>query len=277
MRPGGGFGDVTVILTQCGRSPATVVDRLKVPGLLPYEGRAFFAARVGGAKADHDIDNVHVQFMSLTQNILAFSSGCARVFETAGHVELTVSRAGAPGSPVTVNYATIPNSGTAEPDDYTAMSGTLTFGAGEITKTLRVPILEDAIKEGHENFLLSLSDPNGAVLGGPAYANVTIVDDETAREEGYWGDVLPSQVLPIHAHLLPTGKVLYWDRHDEQKGWEGRPQLWDPATEMVAATTVPTLTYDIFCAGHSFLEDGRLLVSGGHITDAEGEDAGQYL
>jgi hypothetical protein len=38
--------------------------------------------------------------------------------------------------------------------------------------------------------------------------------------------------------------------------------LWDPATD--ALTPLPKAGYNIFCAGHSFLADGRLLVAGGH-------------
>ena len=48
--------------------------------------------------------------------------------------------------------------------DYTATSGTLTFAAGETSKTVSVPILDDAIDEGMEYFLLRFSNPRGAGL-----------------------------------------------------------------------------------------------------------------
>ena len=52
----------------------------------------------------------------------------------------------------------------------------------------------------------------------------------------------------------------------------GRPgnqgYLWDPATQ--AITALPNAGYDLFCAGHAFLADGRLLVAGGHILDNVG-------
>ena len=48
--------------------------------------------------------------------------------------------------------------------DYTATSGTLTFAAGETSKTVSVPILDDAIDEGMEYFLLRFSNPQGAGL-----------------------------------------------------------------------------------------------------------------
>ncbi len=71
-------------------------------------------------------------------------------------------------------------------------------------------------------------------------------------------------------HLLPTGKVMFWDRHDHMAGWDGDPRLWDPATQNVTALALPG--YDLFCSGHSFMDDGKLLVTGGHIDDGVGEN-----
>ena len=72
---------------------------------------------------------------------------------------------------VTVDYATADGSGawagTAPARagaDYTATSGTLTFAAGETSKTVSVPILDDAIDEGMEYFLLRFRNPQGATL-----------------------------------------------------------------------------------------------------------------
>ena len=65
---------------------------------------------------------------------------------------------------VTVDYATA--DGTAKAgEDYTATSGTLTFAAGERVKTVSVPILDDGHDEGHETFLLRLSNVAGAREG----------------------------------------------------------------------------------------------------------------
>ena len=72
---------------------------------------------------------------------------------------------------VTVDYATADGAGvwagtgTATAGvDYTATSGTLTFAAGETSKSVSVPILDDVIDEGSEYFLLRLSNPQGATL-----------------------------------------------------------------------------------------------------------------
>ena len=86
-------------------------------------------------------------------------------------VEFTVRLSHAVSHPVTVDYATAngagPWAGTAPAAagaDYTATSGTLTFAAGERFKSVRVPILDDAIDEGIEYFLLRFRNPRGAAM-----------------------------------------------------------------------------------------------------------------
>ena len=64
---------------------------------------------------------------------------------------------------VTVDYATADGTATAGAD-YTDTSGTLTFDAGETTKTVAVPIAEDTEEEGGETVTLTLSNASGATL-----------------------------------------------------------------------------------------------------------------
>ncbi|MYE59602.1 MAG: hypothetical protein F4X35_08595, partial [Alphaproteobacteria bacterium] len=81
-------------------------------------------------------------------------------------------RLGHPASQtVTVDYATADGAGpwagtapAAAGADYTAVSGTLSFAPGQTVHTVRVPILDDAIDEGIEHFLLRFSNPEGATL-----------------------------------------------------------------------------------------------------------------
>ena len=61
---------------------------------------------------------------------------------------------------VSVDFATA--EGTATPgEDYTETSGTLTFEAGEISKTVAVEVLDDAHDDDGETFTLTLSNPSG--------------------------------------------------------------------------------------------------------------------
>ena len=61
-------------------------------------------------------------------------------------------------SATTVDYATSDGTATAG-SDYAATSGTLTFAALETTKTVSVPVLDDAHDEGSETMTLTLSNP----------------------------------------------------------------------------------------------------------------------
>src|SRR5262249_33442517 len=93
---------------------------------------------------------------------------------------ITVTRTGGSNVPVSVNYATSNGTATAG-SDYTATSGTLSFGIGETSKTFTVPILDDTLVEGNETVNLSLSNPTGgATLGSQTTATLTIVEDDTS-------------------------------------------------------------------------------------------------
>ena len=67
--------------------------------------------------------------------------------------------------PFAVDYAT--SNGTAISGlDYTGVTNTLSFTAGETIKLFTVPILNDGLKEPNETFRLTLSNPTGGgVLG----------------------------------------------------------------------------------------------------------------
>ena len=71
-------------------------------------------------------------------------------------------------------------------------------------------------------------------------------------------------IVQVHLHLLPNGKVLSWGGPVSESP---DTYIWDPAT---GAFTVASTPSELFCAGHSFLPDGRLLVAGGHIMNALG-------
>src|SRR5262249_55494686 len=80
---------------------------------------------------------------------------------------------------VAVNYATSDGSA-VNGNDYTATSGTLTFGIGETQKTFTIPILDDQLVEGSETINVTLSAPtNGSTLGTQKTATLTIVDNDT--------------------------------------------------------------------------------------------------
>ena len=62
---------------------------------------------------------------------------------------------------VTVRYATADGTALAG-SDYTAATGTLTFGVGQTTKTVTVNVTGDTQVEADETFFVNLSAPTGA-------------------------------------------------------------------------------------------------------------------
>ena len=87
---------------------------------------------------------------------------------------------------VTVDYATA--DGTADGDDYTASSGTLSFAAGETSKSISVAIGDDEVNEDDETFTVTLSNPSGAALGTSS-ATGTIKNREVAPLTASFSDV----------------------------------------------------------------------------------------
>ena len=80
---------------------------------------------------------------------------------------------------------------------------------------------------------------------------------------GEWSEVLTWPFVAIHMHVLPDGNVLAYPRDGGSEA-----HIWDPATNSL--TPAPNTGTNLFCSGHSFLADGRLLVTGGHIRDGWG-------
>lgn len=109
--------------------------------------------------------------------VLSLSSGNYNTAES-GSATITVTRSGGSNGTVTVHYSVTGNTATAG-QDFIAVSETLTFGPGEVTKTFSIPILTDGADESDETATITLSAPTGgATLGSPSTATLTILDDD---------------------------------------------------------------------------------------------------
>jgi Ca2+-binding RTX toxin-like protein len=110
---------------------------------------------------------------------LQFSATDYNVNEGAGSALITVTRTGGANGEVSVNYTT--GSGTAtEGADYTLTQGSITWlDSDDANKSISVPVGDDTEIEGDEALNITLDNAsNGAVLGTPATAALTIVDDD---------------------------------------------------------------------------------------------------
>ena len=79
------------------------------------------------------------------------------------NASFTVTRSGNTTVASSVNYATADGTALAG-SDYESRSDTLTFAAGETTKTVNVPVTGDTAVEGDETFTVNLSAASGATI-----------------------------------------------------------------------------------------------------------------
>jgi hypothetical protein len=110
---------------------------------------------------------------------VAWTSASFTVGEGAGTGLATAQLSAASAFTVTVNYATSNGTATAG-SDYTARSGTLTFGPGATSASFSVPITNDTTLEVTETVILTLSSPTNTTLGKPNPATLAILDDDGA-------------------------------------------------------------------------------------------------
>ncbi|MFF3301315.1 galactose oxidase-like domain-containing protein [Streptomyces sp. NPDC002908] len=118
--------------------------------------------------------------------------------------------------------------------------------------------------------VLALAGTNGPWLyrfGTERYHAYTINQQDYMAENGHWDFLdVPAEfrVNTIHAALLHTGKVLLVaGSGNDQKNFDAksfRSVLWDP--EKNTFENIPT-PKDMFCAGHTQLPGGKLLIAGG--------------
>ncbi|WP_031076237.1 kelch motif-containing protein [Streptomyces sp. NRRL S-118] len=111
---------------------------------------------------------------------------------------------------------------------------------------------------------------NGPALyryGSEKYHDYKINKPEYKAANGHWDFLdVPSEfrINTIHAALLHTGKVLLIaGSGNNQKNFDANKfesVLWDPKTNKFKMIETPK---DMFCAGHTQLPDGKLLVAGG--------------
>ncbi len=105
-------------------------------------------------------------------------------------------------------------------------------------------------------------------IGRPFIRRAAAADPAVA---GAWSPVHDWPCVAIHLHLLPDGNILTWADDDntlpDRLADFSKAFVVSIPTDGPPATTVTEVdnqVTNLFCAGHAFLPDGRLLVVGGH-------------
>jgi galactose oxidase len=114
-------------------------------------------------------------------------------------------------------------------------------------------------------------------LGSAATGLVIGSEDSSPPGEGSWGDLISTDgTAPVHASLLPSGKVLM----NGTSGGAVRDFMIDPSVgrPIHVDDLGPPMRMEqdtLFCAGHAPLTDGRMLLVGGQrSTPEQGLDYG---
>ena len=126
--------------------------------------------------------------------VVQFAATGTTVNEGAGSVTLSVTRTNNLSAAATVGITTVDdpadvgcadttkNHGAAYARcDYATTVDTLTLAPGETSKDFFVPLINDVHVEGNETFQVRLANPEGATLGAPTSAIVTITDNDTTQ------------------------------------------------------------------------------------------------
>jgi len=189
------------------------------------EGTEIFTVRLSTPSAGFSISGSSTATVTITDDDappsskIAFSQPKYVVLENGGAAQLTVNRVdagGGFGTTATVRYAT--QAGTAlAASDFTAVSGTLTWAAGDSSsKTITVPIVNDAVAEPPESFKVVLSSPSAGTGIATPDATVLILDDD---------EVFPPDGAIPSDWVAPAGAQGSWHVSNDPGAYEGALSL----------------------------------------------------
>lgn len=156
--------------------------------------------------------------------------------EGDGSATITIARTGDTSGASSVSYSTSDTAGLQNCNvangiassrcDYTTVVGTLSFAAGETSKIIHIPLVDDSYAEGAETFTITLSNAVGTSLGSPATATITINDNDGANG----ANPISGSAYFIRQHYMD-----FLGREPEPAGLQGWLNIFNNC-----GTTVPT-------------------------------------
>lgn len=170
------FRAVTNVTTDGNGNAAFTVNNANFIAPPPPPGHFITATAIDPSYNTSEFSQALPLSQTPIPNVVQFSASNYNVQEDCTTVTVTVNRIGDSSAAASVDYATSDGSATERKDYITAL-GNLRFAAGETTRSFAVLINEDSYVEGNETFNITLSNPTGMTIGGPAIATVTITDD----------------------------------------------------------------------------------------------------
>lgn len=109
-----------------------------------------------------------------------FTSNNFVTAESMVNATIAVVRTGGAEGTITVDYATGTDGTAVAGTDFTATKGTLTLENKQTSKTFTIPIVNSVLAQGNKTVTITLTNiTNGATLGSPASATLTITDNQS--------------------------------------------------------------------------------------------------
>ncbi len=175
----GGEGPVGTGATQYSDDLGDTIDTLAAQGVIPP---------VEGDSVLIDLEVVDPEFIvedvpppTLSINDVTVTEGDPEFPDAT--ITFTVTRSGDTTAESTVSYTVVEGSAT-DPEDYNnsiaLLTGTITFAAGETTKTIALDVTDDLIMEPTETFTVVLSGATNATISDDTGVG-TILDNDTAK------------------------------------------------------------------------------------------------
>jgi len=133
-----------------------------------------FIVRINGDRLPEPNETFFVNLSSPTNAVIADGQGVGTIVDDEPRISIsdvsksegkknqttlftfTVTLSAAYDQPVTMSFRTVDGTAKSSDSDYVAKSGTLTFAAGETTKTITIEVKGDNKKEANESFYLDL-------------------------------------------------------------------------------------------------------------------------
>jgi hypothetical protein len=114
---------------------------------------------------------------------IAFSQATFQADESAGTLNVTLTRGGDLSAGAQITLATSDLTATSA-QDYTSLNQVVAFSAGQASRTIPISIVDDSLPESAERIQLSLSTAVGASIGSISSALAIIVDDDSTAPTG---------------------------------------------------------------------------------------------
>ena len=217
-----------------------------------------FAAQAGGRIQVATYGRGVYELSVVPDPFVQFSVAGATVSEGAGRATLTVTRTGSTVGAATVDYQTTDADtftvGCADAAgaagnafarcDFATAVGTVTFAPNETSKSVTVPIIDDAHDEANETFQLRLSNASGTGLGSLTVSTVTIVDNDAATA--------PNPVVFSHPFFVRQQYLDFLSREPDEAGFNAWLNVLNTCPNVNAPPGVPSTCDRIYVSGEGF-------------------------